>query len=397
MYGDVKQQLAATLAEIEGAGLYKREREITTPQAAHISTTAGDALNFCANNYLGFSDHPDVIAASKDALDTWGFGMSSVRFICGTQTQHTELERRLSEFLQMEATILYSSCFDANGGLFEVLCGEEDAIISDELNHASIIDGVRLSKAARYRYKNADMADLRTQLVAARETGARRVLVATDGVFSMDGSFAPLPEICDLADEFSALVLVDDSHAVGCVGPGGRGTPELFGVMDRVDVITGTLGKALGGASGGYVASHQEVVDLLRQRSRPYLFSNSVAPGVVAGSLKALDLATSSSEARDTLAANSALFRSLMTGAGFSLLPGTHPITPVMFPGEDGARLATAIADHMLGQGVYVIAFSFPVVPRGKARIRVQLSAAHTEADVRRCVEAFSAAREALT
>ena len=397
MYGDVKQQLADTLAEIESAGLYKREREITTPQAAHISTTAGDALNFCANNYLGFSDHPDVIAASKDALDTWGFGMSSVRFICGTQTQHTELERRLSEFLQMEATILYSSCFDANGGVFEVLCGEGDAIVSDELNHASIIDGVRLSRAARYRYKHADMADLRAQLVVAREAGARRVMVATDGVFSMDGSFAPLPEICDLADEFSALVLVDDSHAVGCVGPGGRGTPELFEVMDRVDVITGTLGKALGGASGGYVTSHQEVVDLLRQRSRPYLFSNSLAPGVVAGSLKALDLVTSSSEARDTLAANSVLFRSLMTEAGFSLLPGAHPITPVMFPGEDGARLATAIADHMLGQGVYVIAFSFPVVPRGKARIRVQLSAAHSEADVRRCVEAFVAARESLS
>lgn len=396
MYGDVRQQLADTLAEIEDAGLYKREREITTPQAAHISTTAGDALNFCANNYLGFSDHPDVIAASKDALDTWGFGMSSVRFICGTQTQHTELERRLAEFLRMEATILYSSCFDANGGVFEVLCGEEDAIVSDELNHASIIDGIRLSKAARYRYRNADMDDLRRQLVAAREAGARRVLIATDGVFSMDGSFAPLPQICDLADEFSALVLVDDSHAVGCVGPGGRGTPELFGVMDRVDVVTGTLGKALGGASGGYVTSHQEVVDLLRQRSRPYLFSNSVAPAVVAGSLKALELVTSSSEARDTLVANSALFRSLMTEAGFSLLPGTHPIAPVMFPGDDGARLATATADHMLGQGVYVIAFSFPVVPRGKARIRVQLSAAHSEADVRRCVEAFVAARESL-
>jgi glycine C-acetyltransferase len=397
MYGDVKQQLADTLAEIEAAGLYKREREITTPQAAHISTTAGDALNFCANNYLGFSDHPDVIAASRAALDTWGFGMSSVRFICGTQTQHTELEQRLSEFLQMEATILYSSCFDANGGLFEVLCGEEDAIVSDELNHASIIDGVRLSKASRYRYRNADMADLRAQLVAARAAGARRVLIATDGVFSMDGSLAPLPEICDLADEFSALVMVDDSHAVGFVGPGGRGTPELFGVVDRVDVVTGTLGKALGGASGGYVTSHREVVDLLRQRSRPYLFSNSVAPGVVAGSLKALDLVTSSSEARDTLAANTALFRSLMTEAGFSLLPGSHPITPVMFPGEDGARLATAVADHMLGLGVYVIAFSFPVVPRGKARIRVQLSAAHSEADVRRCVEAFVAARESLS
>ena len=316
MYGDVKQQLADTLAEIDRAGLTKHEREITTPQAAHIATTAGEALNFCANNYLGFSDHPEVIAASRDALETWGFGMSSVRFICGTQTQHVELERRLSEFLRTEATILYSSCFDANGGLFEVLCGEEDAIVSDELNHASIIDGVRLSKAARYRYRNADMADLRTQLSAAREAGARRMLIATDGVFSMDGSFAPLPEICELADEFSALVLVDDSHAVGCVGPGGRGTPELFGVADRVDVVTGTLGKALGGASGGYVSSHREVVDLLRQRSRPYLFSNSVAPAVVAGSLKALELVTSSSEARDTLAGNSALFRSLMTEAG---------------------------------------------------------------------------------
>ncbi len=396
MYGDVKQQLADTLAEIEAAGLYKREREITTPQAAHIGTTAGEALNFCANNYLGFSDHPDVIAASKHALDRWGFGMSSVRFICGTQTQHTELERRLADFLGTEATILYSSCFDANGGVFEVLCGEEDAIVSDELNHASIIDGIRLSKAARYRYKNADMGDLRTQLVAAREAGARRVLIATDGVFSMDGSYAPLDQICDLADEFSAMVLVDDSHAVGFVGDGGRGTPERFGVMDRVDIITGTLGKALGGASGGYVASHQEVVDLLRQRSRPYLFSNSVAPGVVAGSLQALDLVTSSSEARDTLAANSALFRSLMSDAGFELLPGEHPITPVMFPGDDGARLATAIADHMLGQGVYVIAFSFPVVPRGKARIRVQHSAAHSEDDVRRCAEAFVTARAAL-
>ena len=397
MYGEVKEQLAATLAEIESAGLYKRERQITTPQAAHISTTAGEALNFCANNYLGFSDHPEVVAAGKEALDTWGFGMSSVRFICGTQTQHTELEQRLSEFLRMEATILYSSCFDANGGVFEVLCGAEDAIISDELNHASIIDGIRLSRAARYRYKNADMADLRAQLVAARDAGARRVLIATDGVFSMDGSFAPLREICDLADEFSAMVLVDDSHAVGFVGPGGRGTPELFGVMDRVDVLTGTLGKALGGASGGYVSSHREVVDLLRQRSRPYLFSNSVAPPIVAGSLKALDLVTSSSEARDTLAANSETFRMLMTEAGFSLLPGEHPITPVMFPGEDGARLATEIADHMLRQGVYVIAFSFPVVPRGKARIRVQLSAAHSEADVRRCVDAFVTARESLT
>ena len=396
MYGPVRDQLAATLAEIEEAGLYKRERVLTTPQSARIATTQGEALNFCANNYLGFADHPDVIAASKAALDEWGFGMASVRFICGTQAPHEVLEERLSEFLGTEATILYSSCFDANGGVFEVLFGEGDAIVSDELNHASIIDGIRLSKAARYRYRNADMTDLRAQLETARAAGARRVVIVTDGVFSMDGSYAPLDEICDLADEYEAMVLVDDSHAVGFVGEGGRGTPERFGVGDRVDIYTGTLGKALGGASGGYVSSHREVVDLLRQRSRPYLFSNSVAPGVVAGSLAALDLVASSSQARETLTANTALFRTLMEQAGFELLPGEHPITPVMFPGDDGARLATQIADRMLADGVYVIAFSFPVVPRGKARIRVQLSAAHSEDDVRRCVEAFVAARDAV-
>ena len=396
MYGRVKDELAATLREIEEAGLYKRERELTTPQAAHVGTTSGESLNFCANNYLGFADHPDVVAASHDALDRWGFGMASVRFICGTQTQHTRLEERLSRFLGTEATILYSSCFDANGGVFEVLFGAEDAIVSDELNHASIIDGIRLSKAARYRYRNADTADLRAQLTAAREAGARRVCVVTDGVFSMDGSYAPLDEICDLADEFEAMVLVDDSHAVGFVGDGGRGTPEMFGVQDRVDILTGTLGKALGGASGGYVSSHQEVVDLLRQRSRPYLFSNSVAPGVVAGSLAAIDLVSGSSEARETLRHNASLFRELMEAEGFDLLPGSHPIIPVMFPGDDGARRATEIADHMLAGGVYVIAFSFPVVPRGKARIRVQLSAAHSEEDVRRCVGAFVQARAAV-
>ena len=396
MYGRVKDELAATLREIEDAGLYKRERELTTPQAAHVGTTGGESLNFCANNYLGFADHPDVVAASHEALDRWGFGMASVRFICGTQTQHTRLEERLSQFLGTEATILYSSCFDANGGVFEVLFGAEDAIVSDELNHASIIDGIRLSKAARYRYRNADPDDLRAQLVAAREAGARRVCVVTDGVFSMDGSYAPLDRICDLADEFEAMVLVDDSHAVGFVGDGGRGTPELFGVQDRVDILTGTLGKALGGASGGYVSSHREVVDLLRQRSRPYLFSNSVAPGVVAGSLAALDLVSGSSEAREVLRRNAALFRELMEAEGFDLLPGSHPIIPVMFPGEDGARRATEIADHMLANGVYVIAFSYPVVPRGRARIRVQLSAAHSEDDVRRCVEAFAQARAAV-
>ncbi len=399
MYGSVKDELATTLAEIRAAGLYKSERELTTPQSAHVRTRTADSLNFCANNYLGLADHPDVVAAAKGALDEWGFGMASVRFICGTQTQHTLLEQRLAGFLGQEAAILYSSCFDANGGVFEVLFGEGDAIISDELNHASIIDGVRLAKAARYRYRNADMADLRVQLLAAREAGAHRVVVVTDGVFSMDGSFAPLPQICDLAEEFGAMVLVDDSHAVGFVGAGGRGTPELFGVADRVDILTGTLGKALGGASGGYVASHREVVELLRQRSRPYLFSNSVAPAVVAGSLAALDLVAGSGEARKTLQRNTALFRRLMSEAGFDLLgddANPHPITPVMFPGDDGARRAGQIADHMLGDGVYVIAFSYPVVPKGRARIRVQLSAAHSEDDVRACVAAFVAARDAV-
>lgn len=390
----MRQQVRNTLDEIRAAGLYKNERHLTTPQAAHIGTGSGPALNFCANNYLGLADHPDVIEAAKDALDRWGFGMASVRFICGTQTQHVDLENRLADFLGTDDAILYSSCFDANGGVFETLFGAEDAIISDELNHASIIDGVRLSKAARYRYRNADLDDLRAQLEAAK--GARQRVIVTDGVFSMDGFFAPLPGICDLAEEYGALVFVDDSHAVGFVGENGRGTPELFGVEDRVDIRTGTLGKALGGASGGYVAAHQEIVDLLRQRSRPYLFSNSVAPSVVAGSLAALDLVASSGAARERLNANTALFRRLMTQAGFELLPGSHPIVPVMFPGDDGARRATQIADHMLGNGVYVIAFSFPVVPRGRARIRVQLSAAHSSEDVRTCVDAFAAARDAV-
>jgi glycine C-acetyltransferase len=394
MYGTVKDELAATLQEIKDAGLYKEERELTSPQSAHVTTLKAEALNFCANNYLGLADHPTVIDAAKRALDEWGFGMASVRFICGTQTLHTSLEARISEFLGTEATILYSSCFDANGGVFEVLFGAEDAIISDELNHASIIDGVRLSKAQRFRYRNADMADLRTQLEAAQD--CRRAVIVTDGVFSMDGSYAPLPEICDLADEFGAMVFIDDSHAVGFIGEGGRGTPELFGVQDRVDILTGTLGKALGGASGGYVSSHQEIVDLLRQRSRPYLFSNSVAPAVVAGSLAGIDLVASSADQRDVLQRNTELFTELMTEAGFDLLPGTHPIRPVMFPGEDGARRATQIADHMLESGVYVIAFSYPVVPKGKARIRVQLSAAHSEQDVRACVAAFVAARDAV-
>ncbi len=396
MYGSIKDDLAATLEGIREAGLYKSERELTSPQSAHVTTRKAEALNFCANNYLGLANEPSIVAAAKDALDTWGFGMASVRFICGTQTLHTDLEGRISDFLGMESTILYSSCFDANGGVFEVLFGAEDAIVSDELNHASIIDGVRLSKARRFRYRNADMDDLRAQLTAANDGGARRIVVVTDGVFSMDGSYAPLDEICDLAEEFGAMVFVDDSHAVGFVGAGGRGTPELFGVTDRVDILTGTLGKALGGASGGYVSSHGEVVELLRQRSRPYLFSNSVAPAVAAGSMAALELVEGSSDKREALRRNTELFTSLMTDAGFELLPGTHPIRPVMFPGEDGARRAAQIAEHMLEHGVYVVAFSFPVVPKGKARIRVQLSAAHSERDVRTCVDAFVAADAAI-
>lgn len=396
----LKDELTATLQEIRDAGLYKTERRLTTPQSAHVATAAGPepapALNFCANNYLGLADHPVIIGAAKAGLDAWGFGMASVRFICGTQTLHTRLEDALSEFLGTEATILYSSCFDANGGFFEVFFGPDDAIISDELNHASLIDGIRLCKARRYRYKNRDMADLRAQLQDAADAGARRRVIVTDGVFSMDGTYAPLPEICDLADEFGALVLVDDSHAVGFVGDAGRGTPELFGVEDRVDVLTGTLGKALGGASGGYVSGHREIIDLLRQRSRPYLFSNSVAPAVAAGSLAALELIACSADERVTLRQNTDLFSALMTEAGFTLPEGTHPIRPVMFPGDDGARLAGDIAEHMLAAGVYVIPFTYPVVPKGKARIRVQLSAAHSEDDVRACVAAFVAARDAV-
>ncbi|MDN5715744.1 MAG: glycine C-acetyltransferase [Janibacter sp.] len=388
----IKDDLSATLQEIRDAGLWKAERELTSPQQAHITTTKAQAINFCANNYLGLADHPEVLAAASTALQEWGFGMASVRFICGTQELHTRLEASISDFLQMEETILYSSCFDANGGVFEVLFGEGDAIISDALNHASLIDGIRLSKASRYRYANADMDDLRAQLEAAK--GARRTVIVTDGVFSMDGYLAPLEQICDLAEEYGAMVLVDDSHAVGFVGDGGRGTPEACGVMDRVDLITGTLGKALGGASGGYVSGPAEVVALLRQRSRPYLFSNAVAPVVAAGSLKAIEIARAADDGRAALRRNTLMFRELMTEAGFDLLPGSHPITPVMFPGDDGARQAAQIADTMLEHGVYVIAFSYPVVPQGQARIRVQLSAAHTEADVRACVAAFVAARD---
>jgi glycine C-acetyltransferase len=393
MYG-VKEALRAELEQIEADGLTKKERLITTPQSSHIGTTQGDALNFCANNYLGLANHPDVVAAARQALDEWGFGMASVRFICGTQTLHRDLEQAIADFVGTQDAILFPSCFDANGAIFEVLLTAEDAVISDELNHASIIDGVRLSKAQRFRFKNRDMDDLRAQLEAARDAGARRTLVVTDGAFSMDGYLAPLGQICDLAEEFSAMVMVDDSHATGFVGEGGRGSHEACGVMDRVDILTGTLGKALGGGSGGYVAGPQEVVDLLKQRGRPYLFSNAVAPSVVAGSLKALQIARDSDEPRRVLRRNAELFRTLMTEAGFELLPGEHAIVPVMFPGEDGARTASQVADAMLTKGVYVIAFSFPVVPRGQARIRVQLSAAHSEDDVRACVDAFVAARD---
>jgi glycine C-acetyltransferase len=401
-YGAVRGQLRETLDEIRDAGLYKHERQLASPQSSHVAVTGSgqdlasaggrDVLNFCANNYLGFADHPAVVAAARSALDEWGFGMASVRFICGTQTQHTKLEQRLSRFLGTEATILFSSCFDANGGVFEVLLDERDAVISDELNHASIIDGIRLCKARRLRYRNRDMADLEAQLKSAGD--ARRRLVVTDGVFSMDGYFAPLDEICALADQYDALVMVDDSHAVGFIGESGAGTPELWGVQDRVDVNTGTLGKALGGASGGYVSARAEIVELLRQRARPYLFSNAVAPAVVAGSLAALDLVTGGGAERDRLRANAALFRRQMADAGFDLLPGQHPIVPVMF---GDAVLAARIADEMLKHGVYVIAFSYPVVPTGKARIRVQLSAAHSAADVETCVRAFVEARDAVT
>jgi glycine C-acetyltransferase len=392
MYGSVREELLATIDEIRLAGLYKSERQLASPQAAHVSVGGEQVLNFCANNYLGLADHPAVVAAAKRALDDWGFGMASVRFICGTQVQHAELERRLSQFLRTEATILYSSCFDANGGVFEVLLDERDAVISDELNHASIIDGIRLCKAARHRYRNRDMADLEAQLRAT--SGARRRLIATDGVFSMDGYLAPLADICDLAERYHAMVLVDDSHAVGFVGASGAGTPELAGVQDRVDIVSGTLGKALGGASGGYISARAEIVELLRQRSRPYLFSNAVAPSVVAGSLAALELVAGSGEQRAALRHNTALFRQRMSAEGFDLLPGEHPITPVMF---GDAALAGRIAEAILEHGVYVIAFSYPVVPQGKARIRVQLSAAHSEADVETCVQAFVAARAAVS
>jgi glycine C-acetyltransferase len=392
MFSNVAPQIAEELDEIRGQGLFKNERIITSPQRASIAVADGTrVLNLCANNYLGLADDPRIIEAAKEALDERGFGMASVRFICGTQDLHKRLEQRISDFLGTADTILYPSCFDANGGLFETLLGEQDAVISDELNHASIIDGIRLCKARRLRYRNRDMADLENQLKGAAD--ARRRLIATDGVFSMDGYVAPLREICDLAERYDAIVMVDDSHAVGFVGPTGRGTPELHAVADRVDVLTGTLGKALGGASGGFASGRAEIIALLRQRSRPYLFSNSVAPAVVGASLKVLDLLESSDDLRARLRENTMWFRERMTGLGFDILPGDHPIVPVMI--GDAAR-AARLADLLLGKGVYVIGFSYPVVPLGKARIRTQVSAAHTRDDLELAATAFAQAAAEL-
>jgi glycine C-acetyltransferase len=389
-----REHLLKTLAEIASLGLTKRERVITTPQGARIAVAGGaSVLNFCANNYLGLAGHPDIIGAAHAALDRWGYGLASVRFICGTQEIHRELESRLSAFLGTDETILYSSCFDANGGVFETLLGEEDAVISDELNHASIIDGIRLCKARRHRYRNCDTADLETRLREAEAAGARFKLVVTDGVFSMDGSIAPLREICDIAARHDAIVMVDDSHAVGFMGPGGRGSHEHSGVLDRVDILTGTLGKALGGASGGYVSGRREIIDLLRQRSRPYLFSNSVPPAIAAASIASIDLITRSPELRDRLHRNTRYFRDGLARAGLSIKPGSHPIVPVML---GDASLAQRFAARMLEKGVYVVGFFYPVVPHGAARIRTQVSAAHDERDLDAAISAFAETKKEL-
>ena len=387
----MRSYLNLQLAQIRGAGLEKLEHVLSSPQGAMVDVADREVLNLCANNYLGLADHPAVVAAAKEALDRWGYGTASVRFICGTQEVHKELEAALTDFLGTEDTILYSSCFDANGGLFESLLDEHDAVISDELNHASIIDGIRLCKAQRFRYGNRDMEDLEKQLSASRQ--ARFRMIATDGVFSMDGYVAPLAEICALAERYDAIVMVDDSHAVGFIGEGGRGTHEQSGVMGRVDAITGTLGKALGGASGGYVSGRKELVAMLRQRSRPYLLSNSVAPPIAAASLKVLELIRTGGELRRRLRDNTAYFRSRMTAEGFDILPGDHPIVPVML---GDAALAARMAGIMLGKGIYVVGFSYPVVPLGKARIRTQVSAAHSRDDLERAVRAFIETRQEL-
>jgi len=392
MYRATKERLTQELASIEAAGLRKNERVITTPQDAHVRVgDSGPLLNLCANNYLGLAEHPDVLTAAHDALDRWGYGLASVRFICGTQGVHKELEAALSGFLGTEDTILYGSCFDANGGLFETLLGPEDAVISDALNHASIIDGIRLCKAQRLRYANNDMADLEARL--RESAGARTRLIATDGVFSMDGIIANLPAICDLAERYDALVMVDDSHAVGFLGKSGRGTHEFHDVLGRVDILTGTLGKALGGASGGYTSGRREIVDLLRQRSRPYLFSNSLAPPIAAASLKVLEMLSASTELRDKLESNTRFFREGMSRLGYMIVPGEHPIVPIML-GE--ASLAGRVAEAMLARGVYVVGFSYPVVPQGKARIRTQISAAHSQEDLAFAIEAFGAVKKEL-
>ncbi|MEO1619158.1 MAG: glycine C-acetyltransferase [Planctomycetota bacterium] len=381
-----------TLDQIREEGLFKAEREITSAQHARVDVQSSNkVLNLCANNYLGLANHPRVVEAARESLDQWGYGLASVRFICGTQTIHRELETRISEFLGTEDTILYGSCFDANGGLFETLLTKEDAILSDALNHASIIDGIRLCKANRFRYANCDMADLEAQLKAAASSRIR--LIATDGVFSMDGSIAKLDEICDLADKYDASIMVDECHATGFLGKTGRGTHEHCGVMDRIDVITGTLGKALGGASGGFTSGRKEIVELLRQRSRPYLFSNSIAPPLVAGGLEAIKLLTESTELRDRLMSNAAFFREGLTRCGFELLPGEHPIIPVMF---GDARVATEMSQRLLEKGVYVIGFSYPVVPKGQARVRTQVSAAHTEEDLQFAIDSFAAAKQEM-
>lgn len=393
-YTRFQSHLTDQLATVREAGTYKSERTLTTPQGTLVRANGGKpVINLCANNYLGLAQHSKVRQAAHEALEHWGYGLASVRFICGTQSVHKELEASLSDFLGTEDTILYSSCFDANGGLFETLLGPEDAIISDELNHASIIDGIRLCKAQRYRYKNNDMADLETQLQEASAKGARFKLIATDGVFSMDGYIANLKAICDLADQYGALVMVDDSHAVGFMGKQGRGTHEHCDVMGRVDILTGTLGKALGGASGGYTSGRKEIIEWLRQRSRPYLFSNTLAPTIAGASIAALDLLKKSTQLRDTLEANTRFFRQEMTAAGFNLLPGEHPIVPIML---GDASLASKFAEAMLARGVYVIGFSYPVVPQGKARIRTQISAAHTREELERAVQAFVEVKKEL-
>lgn len=386
MFTTVEPALEQEIKDIRDAGLYKSERIITTPQGAEIRTEqGGEVLNFCANNYLGLSSNPEVIAAAKEAIDTHGFGLSSVRFICGTQDIHKELEAKIAEFLGMEDSILYAACFDANGGLFEPLLGEEDAIISDELNHASIIDGIRLCKAQRFRYKHNDMADLEAQLQKAQ--GARRKLIFTDGAFSMDGTIAQLDKICDLAEKYDAMVGIDECHATGFLGKTGRGTHEYRNVMGRIDIITSTLGKALGGASGGFTAAKKEIVEVLRQRSRPYLFSNTVAPAIVGASIKVLDVLSSSTHLRDKLERNTQFFRNAMTQAGFDIIPGEHPIVPIMLY---DAPLAQQFAAKLLDEGIYVIGFFYPVVPKGKARIRVQVSAAHEQAHLEKAVAAFT-------